>query len=220
MNTPFNTRTALAAHPAFAGLSIDTDGTPCVWKNTYECHGGHDVELWSDEWSCCCDTECPKCGRDCSPISEWIGPEDQEALQLWDDLPDVLAATPDVTEKIIEGEDMGTHCMPHAQIIAATVTSVTWHDAVESVMADTNGSDDNSRMAARVLRTIYPAYDDDTAKTAVMDCLSDLRHLCDLMGWDFADLNTHAHQNYSAEVVAHGTAENKLLKDAVIRDLS
>lgn len=85
---------------------------------------------------------------------------------------------------------------------------------------ETQGTDDSARLAARALSAIYQSYDNDTAKTAIMDCLSDMRHLCDLMGCSFSGLDKEAHLNYSQEVMEHGPAENALLKDAVSRDLS
>lgn len=219
MSTQFKTRAELSGHPAFAGLARDTDGIPCVWQNTYECRNGHEVEVWTDEWSCCCDTECPTCGLACSPMSVWIGPEQQEALKLWEDLTDRPAADKDGTETKIEGTEMAAQKSEAEETVATMGEVMSWHAAIESVMAQTKGSDDNARLAARSLGAIYPSYDNDTAKTAVMDCLSDIRHLCDLMGWAFSDLDADAQKNYTIEVVEHGPANNEHLREAVLRDL-
>ncbi|WP_065321764.1 hypothetical protein [Tritonibacter mobilis] len=96
----------------------------------------------------------------------------------------------------------------------AAETSVAWHTPVQ--VDDT----DNSTRAARVLQAIYPAYDDDTAETAVRDVLTDLRHLCDLMGWDFADLDRDAHETYFRELSeCGGVAVNPDLKAAIELEL-
>jgi len=41
------------------------DDEPIRFRNYYRCDDC-DVE-WSDDWSCCCDDECPSCGRDYTP---------------------------------------------------------------------------------------------------------------------------------------------------------
>lgn len=46
-------------------LDTDTDGEPCRYLNRYTCDACE--ESWEDQWSCGCDDECPKCGRDISP---------------------------------------------------------------------------------------------------------------------------------------------------------
>lgn len=79
---------------------------------------------------------------------------------------------------------------------------------------------DNSTRALRALQTIYPAYDDDGAETAVRDVLADLRHLCDLMGWSFAELSGQAHTVYLRELSECGAAaENPDLKASIERDI-
>lgn len=89
-----------------------------------------------------------------------------------------------------------------------------WHTPMEI-----DGTD-NSTRAARVLQAIYPAYDDDTAETAVRDVLTDLRHLCDLMGWSFATLDQEAHRGYRIELAdASGPARNPGLQAAIEREL-
>lgn len=35
------------------------------YRNHYHCLDCH--RPWIDEWSCCCDDECPSCGKDYSP---------------------------------------------------------------------------------------------------------------------------------------------------------
>lgn len=92
MTSQYKTRADLSAHPEFAFLYKDTEGVPCVWRHTFECQDGHDLEVWSDEWSCTCDGSCPVCGSDHTPVSVWIGPVGTEALELWNKLPETLEA--------------------------------------------------------------------------------------------------------------------------------
>jgi hypothetical protein len=47
-------------------------------------------------------------------------------------------------------------------------------------------------------------YDPCGARCNVVDMLADLRHLCDVNGWDFADLDRQAYQHYSTEKEAGG----------------
>ena len=68
-----------------------------------------------------------------------------------------------------------------------------WHDVATEIFDGSVSDDKNEQRAARVTLACYPAYDDDTLETMVCDVLSDMRHLCDLMGWSFADLNKGAH---------------------------
>lgn len=219
MTTPFNTRSDLAAHPEFSHLSLDSSGIPCVWLNTYECDNGHEPESWSEAWSCCCDDECPVCGTDMSPVSTWIGPESGDARDLWEDLPDVPEQAEDVGKEE-DGMKIDRHLNAANGLAVAPRKSQAWHDVVEEIMVETRGLDDNARRAARALRTIYPEYDDDTAKTGIMDCLADIRHLCDLMGWSFAELDKDAHYNYSTEVSDFGVAEHAKLRSAVEAELN
>lgn len=44
------------------------------YRNSYEC--AECGEEWEDEWSCCCDDECPNCG-----CSDW-SPVDSEDLSV------------------------------------------------------------------------------------------------------------------------------------------
>ena len=61
-------------------LTADTAGNPCVWLNHYRDDAGRE---WSDPWSCQCDYE------EIPPYScDWIGPEDQAEIALWESLPD------------------------------------------------------------------------------------------------------------------------------------
>lgn len=96
-------RADLFNHPDFCQLTADSSGNPCVFRNHYECECG---ESWDDEWSCCCDDECAACGCDCSPDSDWIGPDEIELQVLWQHLPEQAAlsemtsvAIPDLSER-------------------------------------------------------------------------------------------------------------------------
>lgn len=62
------------------GTDVDTSGNPCVWLNYYR---DEDGASWQDTWSCQCDDD------GYSPYrSEWLGPEDQAEIALWESLPD------------------------------------------------------------------------------------------------------------------------------------
>lgn len=217
MTTAFNFRKDLAAHPDFSHLNLDSSGIPCVWMNTYECDEGHEPACWSEVWSCCCDDECPTCGADMSPVSHWIGPESKEARELWEGLPDLPEQAEGEQEDVMKTDQ---HLNTAARNIVATRATPAWHQVVEEVMIETLGLDDNARSAARALRTIYPEYDDDTAKTGIMDCLADIRHLCDLMGWSFAELDRDAQYNYSREAADFGVAEHPRLRRTVEAELN
>lgn len=86
------TRADLMQHPAFADLGTDTDGNPCVWMNEYSCQSCTSEQIdWTDDWSCGCDDDCPKCGKSHSPNDQtWLpncdifGPE----KLLWQSLPE------------------------------------------------------------------------------------------------------------------------------------
>ncbi len=83
----YRTRADLRSHPAFANLSTDTSGNPCVFCVQYHCECGGGTS-WSSEWSCVCDDECPVCGYAIEGAEEWIGPSDPVAQALWEGLPD------------------------------------------------------------------------------------------------------------------------------------
>lgn len=76
----------------------------------------------------------------------------------------------------------------------------------------------NRRRAARILLTIAPSYDDDDTQTGIQDALSDLMHLCDLAGWDFAKMQESARLNYTAEVQDLGPATDDALRIAIERN--
>lgn len=96
-----------------------------------------------------------------------------------------------------------------------------WHKAATDVFDGAIQRDENDERAARVLLAIYPAYDDDNLETAIRDVLGDLRHLCDLMDWDFSEIDHDARETYLRElgIRPHGAANNPALKAAIERDL-
>lgn len=71
----------------------------------------------------------------------------------------------------------------------------------------------NRRRAARVTLTILPDYDDLDAQTGIKDALTDIMHLCDVAGWDFADLCERGRTNYLFEVEDLGVAEDQQLNN-------
>lgn len=68
------TRADLMKHPGFAGLNVDSEGNPCVWRNSYSCQSCTSEQIdWQDDWSCECDDDCPACGKSQSPThSDWL----------------------------------------------------------------------------------------------------------------------------------------------------
>ena len=91
------TRADLMKHESFADLEKDSEGNPCVWLNQYRCDCG---EEWDSPWSCQCDDECGRCGKDRSPDeSDWLGPNDRDALALWENLPEAGSEEGNAEEK-------------------------------------------------------------------------------------------------------------------------
>lgn len=97
--------------------------------------------------------------------------------------------------------------------------SESWHELATEIFDGAVRRDESAERAARVLLAIYPSYDDFTLEAAVQDVLTDLRDLCDLLGWNFARLNRDAHATYLRELEICGIAENAPLKSAIQRDL-
>jgi len=61
------------------------------------------------------------------------------------------------------------------------------------------------KQRAKSLTTLLnKTYDPHGAQENVTDMLTDLRHLCDVNGWDFADLDRQAYQHYRTEKEAGG----------------
>lgn len=74
------TRADLIDRPAWKDLKVDSSGNPCVWLNYYE---GADGIWWTDAWSCQCDDD------GIEPyLSEWVGPDDDAEINLWESLPE------------------------------------------------------------------------------------------------------------------------------------
>lgn len=95
----------------------------------------------------------------------------------------------------------------------------TWHRLASEAFDGAVHNDNNDVRAARALMAIWPSYDDESAHQAVADILCDLRHLCDLMGWNFGETDAAGHQMYQLELQAGGIAKNAPLKSAIQRDL-
>ncbi|MDP2047573.1 MAG: hypothetical protein Q8K33_01585 [Cypionkella sp.] len=85
-------------------------------------------------------------------------------------------------------------------------------------MADEDVDYQSHRRAARSLLCWAPAYDDDTIETGAQDMLTDFLHLCDLAGWDFADLVDRARAHYEVEVHDMGTAKDEALCKLIERN--
>ena len=66
-----------------------------------------------------------------------------------------------------------------------------------------NGTTPQQR-AKSLTTLLHKTSDPPGAQENVTDMLTDLRHLCDVKGWDFADLDRHAYQHYVTEKEAGG----------------
>ena len=92
-------------------------------------------------------------------------------------------------------------------------------DRAQEIMDETeHDSDNNTRRAARVLLAIAPAFDDDTTEAGIQDALTNILHLCDLAGWDFAAMESEARRIYSMEVSELGLANDPALCRAIERN--
>jgi len=60
----------------------------------------------------------------------------------------------------------------------------------------------NRRAARNVWLGLRERYPENELNVALTDALTDIRHLCDRAGLDFADLDRNAYRHYSAEI--HG----------------
>lgn len=87
-------------------------------------------------------------------------------------------------------------------------------DEAQRIIDEVGNDDDNRRRAARALLAVSPAYED-APKDALCDFLADALHLCDLAGWNFAEIEKSARRNYSAEVVELGAAKDPALARAI-----
>lgn len=115
--------------------------------------------------------------------------------------------------------NLETHMAEQDAITAqweASRTTLTPCERAQQIMDETEGDpDQNRRRAARIALAILPAYDDDTAKMGIQDALSDMLHLCDLAGWDFAEIEQLARKAYRREVRDLGAAADAALRRAV-----
>ena len=81
----------------------------------------------------------------------------------------------------------------------------------ESILTLANDeSRENASRAARILRIILegsdPGQTNADLEITMQDALTDFRHACDLLGWEFQTLDKAAHEHYRAEIAAHGVA--------------
>lgn len=100
------------------------------------------------------------------------------------------------------------------------MSNPTWHE--EALRLCSDGyilNDSNAERASKALQCFYPAYDDDTAESGLHDMIGDIRHLCDLMGWDFYEICDATYGTYCEEVRDCGIAKDDEFKAAIERDL-
>jgi hypothetical protein len=101
------------------------------------------------------------------------------------------------------------------------MTNSTWHQEAQRLCSDGQiENDSNAVRASKALQCYYPSYDDMTALEGLHDIIGDIRHLCDLMGWNFHKICDATYSDYSLEVRECGIAKDDALKEAVERDLS
>lgn len=74
---------------------------------------------------------------------------------------------------------------------------------------------DNTTRAAHALLAFFPSYDDAEVKTGLIDCITDILHLCDLAGFSFAEVEKKARTHYQRELMAHGAAHDIVLRTAI-----
>lgn len=106
--------------------------------------------------------------------------------------------------------EAGTCNHPHCKMGAL--------ELAQAIMDETQDEpDDNRRRAARALLCYLPSYEDEP-KSSLSDFLADLLHLCDLAGWDFAEIEKRARREYRSEVGILGVAADptfaRAIKDA------
>lgn len=89
-----------------------------------------------------------------------------------------------------------------------TFCGMTATEAAQDIMDATEDEpDDNRRRAARALRCYLPSYEEGP-KQSLTDFVTDLLHLCDLAGWDFAEIEQDARRNYRSEIGELGVAKD------------
>ena len=112
--------------------------------------------------------------------------------------------------------NLATHEAEQAEITASCEAGTCDHpycgmsstEAAQSIVDTTaDEPDDNRRRAARALLCYLPSYDEGP-KSSLTDFMTDLLHLCDLAGWDFAETVKDARRNYQSEIGDLGVASD------------
>jgi hypothetical protein len=97
----------------------------------------------------------------------------------------------------------------------------TWHQEAQRICSDgIIHNDTNAERASKALQCVYPSYDDADVRQSIQDVLGDLRHLCDLLEYDFSEIDSDAREMYLVELGECGIAKDDALKTAVERALS
>jgi hypothetical protein len=100
--------------------------------------------------------------------------------------------------------NLATHEAEQAAITAAHVPENP-HDIAQGIIDTISQSDDsNVRRAARSFQTVAPSYDDDTLSTGIADLITDMRHLCDLAGFEWEGIMATVKRQYADELAACG----------------
>lgn len=115
-----------------------------------------------------------------------------------------------------------THEAEQAEITAACEAGTCDHpycgldfaEIAGQIMEDDEAQDTNERRAARALLAFMPSYED-TPQASIRDFLIDLMHLCDLAGWDFAEIEDDARRLYQREIGDLGPASDPAFARAI-----
>lgn len=90
-------------------------------------------------------------------------------------------------------------------------------EVAHQIIDTTSQSEDsNVRRAARAFLTVAPSYDDDTLETGITDLLTDLRHLCELSGYEWVEVVKGSERQYRDELAeCGGPARHDALKASI-----
>lgn len=122
--------------------------------------------------------------------------------------------------------DLKTHEAEQAEITSRCEVGTCDHpycgmtstEAAQSIMDETESAqDDNRRRAARAMLCYLPSYDEGP-KTSLQDFLTDLLHLCDIAGWDFARIERDARNNYRAEAAELGVVSDPAFANIIAEE--
>lgn len=107
-----------------------------------------------------------------------------------------------------------THLAEQAVITAAAVPTIPSIIAREII----DSTDDDRRLercAARAFLAVAPSYNDYTLSSGLADALTDIRHLCDIAGFDWQAMLATANRQYADDHAQYGKASNEQLAESI-----